>query len=69
MVSKVCATLEFIILGLRKDDIEAVKREIEKCCSQESADNLIAGPEYCDIIKVLTQQQVKFFPVHVQCTI
>ena len=68
MVSKACATLEFVILGLRKDDIEAVKREIDKCCSEESADNLIAGPEYSDVIKVLTQQQVHYtcnFPVHV----
>ena len=68
MVSKACATLEFVILGLRKDDIEAVKRETDKCCSEESADNLIAGPEYSDVIKELTQQQVDStcnFPVYV----
>ena len=68
MVSKACATLEFVILGLRKEDIEAVKREIDKCCSEESADNLIAGPEYSDVIKELTQQQVDStcnFPVYV----
>ena len=65
MVSKACATLEFVILGLRKEDIEAVRREIDKCCSEESADNLIAGPEYSDVIKVLTQQQVTSLSVHV----
>ena len=64
-VEKAAATLDFTILGLKKENIEAVKREIQKCCRQESADILISGPEYSEIIKFLDQYKV----IVIQCCI
>ena len=52
------AALELTILALRKEDIEAVKKDVKKCCEQESADVLISGKEYSSIIKGLNQLQV-----------
>ena len=57
-VEKIAATLDFTILGLKKENIEAVKREIQNCCLKESADILISGPEYSEIIMVLDQFKV-----------
>ena len=57
-VEKAAATLDFTILGLKKENIEAVKRKIQNCCQKESSDILISGPEYSDIIKFLDQYKV-----------
>ena len=54
-VEKIAATLDFTILGLKKENIEAAKREIQNCCQKESADILISEPEYSEIIMVLDQ--------------
>ena len=51
-------TLEFTILALRKEDIEAVKKDVKKCCEQERADVLISRKEYSNIIKGLDKSQV-----------
>ena len=58
IVDKTETSLDFTILGLREEDIEAVKKEIQKCCQQESADIQVHGEEYSSIIKFLDQYQV-----------
>ena len=58
---KTSAILEFTILGLKKGDIDDVKTEIEKCCSEEAADKYISGPEFSDIIQCLDQAKVNIF--------
>ena len=60
-VPKTSATLEFTILGLKKGDIDAVKAEIDKCCSEEATDKNISGPEFSDIIQCLDQSKVNLF--------
>ena len=55
------AILEFTILGLKRGDIDAVKAEIEKCCSEEAADKYISGPEFSDIIQCLDEAKVNIF--------
>ena len=56
-------TLELTILALRKEDIEAVKKDVKKCCEQESADVLISRKEYSNIIKGLNKLQVIQIPL------
>ena len=56
--SEAGVTLELTILALRKEDIEAVKKDVKKCCQQESADVLISRKEYLDTIKDLNKLQV-----------
>ena len=56
-------SLEFTIMGLRKEDIHAVKMAIDRCCTQESKDMLIQEKEYSDIIKILNNRQVIMFVV------
>ena len=51
-------SINFTILGTRKEDIEAVKRNIDKCCDEESVDIQIYGDDYSDIIKTLDPTQV-----------
>ena len=50
------------IKGIKKRDIETVKREIDKCCEEESADVQISGSEnninYSEIIAMLDRDQV-----------
>ena len=52
---------EFIILGLNQENIQAAKRQIDHCCQTESTHSSISGPEYSDIIKILTATQVLFY--------
>lgn len=56
--NEAASTLELTILALRKEDIEAVKKDVKKCCEQESADVLISRKEYSNIIKGLNKLQV-----------
>ena len=65
---KTSAILEFKILGLKKGDIDAVKAEIEKCCSEEAADKYITGPEFSDIIQCLDQSKVNIFTACIHAT-
>ena len=60
-VPKTSATLEFTILGLKKEDIDAVKADIDKCCSEEATDKYVSGPEFSDIIQCLDQSKVNLF--------
>ena len=60
-VEKSAATLDFTILGLKRENIEATKKAIQSCCQKESADIIIAGPEYSEIIKFLDQFKVIIF--------
>ena len=62
-IEKAATTLDLTILGLKKENIEAAKKEIQNCCKKESADILIAGPEYSEIIKFLDQYKVIIFSV------
>ena len=59
-VSTEVTSVNFTIFGTRKQDIDAVKQNIDKCCAEESADVLIQGHEYSDIIKLLDQREVNF---------
>ena len=58
VVDKTTTSLDFTILGLKRQEIETVKQEIKKCCQQESSDILVDGEEYSNIIKFLDQYQV-----------
>ena len=51
-------SINFTILGTHKEDIEAVKRNIDKCCDEQSVDIQIYGDDYSDIIKTLEPTQV-----------
>ena len=53
-------SVNFTIFGTRKQDIDAVKQNIDKCCAEESAEEVIQGSEYSDIIKLLDQREVNF---------
>ena len=58
--NKIALVLELTILALKKEDIEAVKKDVKKCCEEESADVLISGKEYSNIIKDLNTLQVMY---------
>ena len=58
--SELAVALELSILALRKEDIEAVKKDVKKRCEEESADVLISGKEYSNIIKDLDMLQVMY---------
>ena len=57
---KKISTLDMTIVGLRRETIETVKREIKKCCRQESADTSISRKDLSDIIGNLSPSQVCF---------
>ena len=58
--NETATALELTILALRKEDIEAVKKDVKRSCEEESADVLISGKEYSNIIKGLNTLQVMY---------
>ena len=60
LFDKETSSLDMTIVGLRREDIDTAKREIKKCCRQESADNYISGKDLSDIIRHLSKSQVCF---------
>ena len=58
LVPKTSSSIEFTILGLNQENMEAAKAEIDQCCSDEAADTYISGPEFSDIIHCLDPSKV-----------
>ena len=63
LFDKETSSLDMTLVGLRREDIETAKKEIKKCCRQESADNYVSGKDLSDIIRNLSQSQVCLYPI------
>ena len=62
-VPKTSAALDFTILGLKRQNIQAAKSDIDRCCAEEAADNYISGSEFSDIIASLDQSEVYYHKI------
>ncbi len=60
-VLKSLTTLDLLILGYNRHNIDKVKKEIDRCCSQESQDRVIgtgSSAQFSDVIKKLGREEV-----------